>query len=126
VFMVFTLAAVGLPGTSGFVGEFLILFGAYQASSWFAFIAATGVILGAAYMLYLYWRVMFGKLEKPDLLKLKDLDAREFLIFAPLVAVVIWMGVYPAFFLDVIHASVDNLLNNFDAAISAAQMAGGK
>jgi len=125
VFMVFTLAAVGLPGTSGFVGEVLVLFGAYQVSSWLAFIAATGVILSAAYMLYLYRRVIFGKLEKPDLMELKDLDKREFLIFAPLVAVVIWMGVYPAFFLDVIHASVENLLNNFDAAIGAARMGGG-
>ena len=126
VFMVFTLASIGLPGTSGFVGETLILFGAYQASSWLAFIASTGVILAAAYMLYLYWRVCFGKLEKPDLLNLKDLDAREFLIFAPLVAVVILMGVYPALILDVIHASVENLLVNFDAAINGAQIAGVK
>ena len=126
VFMVFTLASIGLPGTSGFVGEVLVLFGAYQASSWLAFIASTGVILAAAYMLYLYWRVCFGKLEKPDLLNLKDLDAREFLIFAPLVAVVILIGVYPALILDVIHASVENLLVNFDAAINGAQIAGGK
>ena len=126
VFMVFTLASIGLPGTSGFVGEVLVLFGAYQASSWLAFIASTGVILAAAYMLYLYWRVCFGKLEKPDLLNLKDLDAREFLIFAPLVAVVILIGVYPALILDVIHASVENLLVNFDAAINGAQIAGVK
>lgn len=126
VFMVFTLASIGLPGTSGFVGEVLVLFGAYQASSWLAFIASTGVILAAAYMLYLYWRICFGKLEKPDLLDLKDLDAREFLIFAPLVAVVILIGVYPALILDVIHASVENLLVNFDAAINGAQIAGVK
>ncbi|MCH8082347.1 MAG: NADH-quinone oxidoreductase subunit M, partial [Proteobacteria bacterium] len=126
VFMVFTLASIGLPGTSGFVGEVLVLFGAYQASSWLAFIASTGVILAAAYMLYLYWRICFGKLEKPDLLNLKDLDAREFLIFAPLVAVVILIGVYPALILDVIHASVENLLVNFDAAINGAQIAGVK
>jgi NADH-quinone oxidoreductase subunit M len=125
VFMVFTLASIGLPGTSGFVGEVLVLFGVYQASSWLAFIASTGVILAAAYMLYLYWRVCFGKLEKPDLLNLKDLDAREFLIFTPMVAVVILMGVYPALFLDVIHASVDNLLTNFEAAINGAQIGGG-
>ncbi|MEE8258498.1 MAG: NADH-quinone oxidoreductase subunit M [Sphingomonadales bacterium] len=117
VFMVFTLAAVGLPGTSGFVGEILVLFGAYQASTWLAVIAATGVILGATYMLYLYRRVCFGTLEKPDLLNLKDLDKREFLIFAPLVAVVIWMGVYPSFFLDVMHTSVAELIANYDAAL---------
>ena len=126
VFLVFTLASVGLPGTSGFIGEILILFGAYQVSSWLAFIAATGVILGAAYMLYLYRRVCFGKLVKEDLIDLKDLNAREILIFAPMVIVVIWMGVYPAFFLDVIHASVENLLTNFNAAIEATQLGGGK
>ncbi len=128
VFMVFTLASIGLPGTSGFIGEILVLFGAYDYSSWLAFIAATGVILGAAYMLYLYRRVIFGKLEKEDLKGLLDLDRRELAIFVPLVLVVIWMGVYPSFFLDVIHASVDQLVVNYKAALgdnSAATVLGG-
>jgi len=124
VFMIFTLAAVGLPGTSGFVGEVLVLFGAYQASTWLAVIAATGVVLGATYMLYLYRRICFGPLDKPDLLNLKDLDKREFLIFAPLVAVVIWMGIYPSFFLDVMHASVAELIANYEAALGGIAAVG--
>ena len=123
VFMIFTLASVGLPGTSGFVGEILVLFGAYKASSWIAFIAATGVILGAAYMLYLYRRVVFGDLEKEDLKGLLDLDRREIAIFTPLIILVIWMGVYPSSFLDVIQVSVDHLIGQMDAAISAAETA---
>ena len=122
VFMVFTLASIGLPGTSGFVGEILVLFGAYQASTWVAFIASTGVILGAAYMLYLYRRVIFGELTKPDLKTLVDLNKREVIIFTPLILVVVWMGVYPASFLDVIHVSVENLIDNFDAAIAASEI----
>jgi NADH-quinone oxidoreductase subunit M len=125
VFMIFTLASVGLPGTSGFVGEILVLFGAYQASTWVAFIAATGVILGAAYMLYLYRRVIFGELTKPDLKTLLDLNRREVIIFTPLILVVIWMGVYPSSFLDVIHVSVENLIDNFDAAIVASDIHAG-
>jgi len=123
VFMIFTLAAVGLPGTSGFVGEILVLFGAYESSSWIAFIAATGVVLGAAYMLYLYRRVIFGELEKDDLKGLLDLDARELAIFAPLVVLVLWMGIYPSSFLDVMHVSVDSLIERYDLAISAAENA---
>lgn len=130
VFMVFTLASIGLPGTSGFIGEILVLFGAYEYSSWLAFVAATGVVLGAAYMLYLYRRVIFGKLEKADLKDMVDLNRREIAIFAPLVIVVLWMGIYPAFFLDVIHVSVDQLLENFNAAtaadVSTASIGGGK
>ena len=118
VFMIFTLASVGLPGTSGFVGEFLALLGAYRYNSWIAFIAATGVILGAAYMLYLYRRVIFGDLVKEDLKALTDLSPREIAIFAPLVAVVLWMGIYPAPFLNVIEVSVDNLLTQHQAAVA--------
>jgi NADH-quinone oxidoreductase subunit M len=123
-FMVFTLGSVGLPGTSGFVGEILVLVGVYQVSTWAAALAATGVILGAAYMLWLYRRVIFGKLEKDDLMSILDLDRREIVIFAPLIALTILMGFYPAPFLDVIHASVDNLLDNYPAAIPAAAAAG--
>jgi NADH-quinone oxidoreductase subunit M len=117
VFMVFTLASVGLPGTSGFVGEILVLFGAYKAASWIAFVAATGVILGAAYMLYLYRRVVFGELEKEDLKPLLDLSPREIAIFVPLVVMVFWMGIYPSTFLDVISVSVNNLVEQYNTAI---------
>ena len=117
VFMIFTMASVGLPGTSGFVGEILVLFGAYQLSSWVAFIAAIGVVLGAAYMLYLYRRVIFGELEKDDLKPLLDISAREIAIFVPLIIVVFWMGVYPSTFLDVIHVTVNNLVEQYNTAI---------
>ena len=111
--------------TSGFIGEILILFGAYQASTWIALIAATGVILGAAYMLYLYRRVIFGELVKEDLKPLTDLNAREVAIFAPMIVVVFWMGIYPSSFLDVIHASVENLIINYELALEAAGSAVG-
>lgn len=117
VFMIFTLGSVGLPGTSGFVGEILVLFGAYKLSSWVAFIAATGVILGAAYMLYLYRRIIFGELEKDDLKPLLDINAREVAIFVPLIVVVFWMGIYPSTFLDVIHVAVSNLVEQYNTAI---------
>jgi NADH-quinone oxidoreductase subunit M len=122
-FMVFTLASVGLPGTSGFVGEILVLIGAYKVSSWVAAIAATGVILGAAYMLWLYRRVIFGKLEKESLAGILDMNRREIAYFAPLIVITILMGVWPAPFLDVMHASVDNLIEQYDAAMKAAQAA---
>ncbi len=115
VFMVFTLASVGLPGTSGFVGEFLVLFGVFQVNVWAAALAATGVILGAAYMLWLYRRIIFGELVKPDLMRMKDLHPREVAIFAPLVILVLWMGIWPEPFLDVFDASVKNLLTSFKA-----------
>ncbi len=113
VFMVFMLASVGLPGTSGFVGEFLVLFGVFQANVWVAALAATGVILGATYMLYLYRRVIFGRLTKVDLMDITDLNLREILIFVPLVILVLWMGIYPAPFLDVFDASVQGLIQSF-------------
>ncbi|MEX1147113.1 MAG: proton-conducting transporter membrane subunit, partial [Sphingomonadales bacterium] len=120
VFMVFTLAAVALPGTSGFVGEFLILAGAYKVATWVALGAATGMVLGAAYMLWLYRRVVFGELVKEDLKAITDLSRREVWLFSPLVAIVIWMGVYPASFSDFLTVSVENLLMQHEAAISAA------
>ena len=120
VFLLFTLASVGLPGTSGFVGEILVLVGAFKASTWVAALIATGMVLGAAYMLYLYRRVIFGELTKEHLMKITDLNKREILIFAPLVIIVIWMGVYPAPFLEAIDSSVANLVKNYQGALAAA------
>tara|TARA_R110002126_G_scaffold25553_20_gene87346 strand:- start:1914 stop:3428 length:1515 start_codon:yes stop_codon:yes gene_type:complete len=119
VFMVFMLASVGLPGTSGFVGEFLILVGAFKANTWVAALATTGIILGAAYMLFLYRRVVFGKLEKDDLKAILDLNPREIAIFVPLIVVTIWMGVYPAPFLEVMDASIANLIEQHKTAMNA-------
>ncbi len=119
VFMVFTMATIGLPGTSGFVGEFLILVGTFSVNTLVAFLAATGVILAAAYSLWLYRRVVFGELTKDELKDILDLNRREVAIFVPLVAVAIWIGVYPEPFLNVMHASVGNLLEGYDAALTA-------
>jgi len=116
VFMVFTLAAVAVPGTSGFVGEFLALLGGFLVNRWVAVFAATGMVLSVAYMLWLYRRVIFGKLEREELKKILDLSPREIAVFAPLVAVVLWMGIYPAPFLEAIHASVANLLLRYETA----------
>jgi NADH-quinone oxidoreductase subunit M len=110
VFMLFMLASVGLPGTSGFIGEILVIVGVFQISSWVAFFAATGMILGAAYMLWLYRRVIFGELVKDTLKGIRDLRANEVIAFAPLIALVIVMGVHPSLFLDPMHASVNQLL----------------
>ncbi|WP_374763937.1 NADH-quinone oxidoreductase subunit M [Yunchengibacter salinarum] len=112
LFMLFTMASVGLPGTSGFVGEFLVLIGAYEYNSWIAFGAAFGVILGAGYMLYLVMRLIFGELDKDDVKAMPDLSAREKLVLVPLAVVVIWMGVYPKTFLAPIHTSVEALIQN--------------
>ena len=105
-FLLFTLGSVGLPGTSGFIAEFLSLNGAFHASTWLALIMTTGLITGAAYMLYLYRRVIFGVLEKPDLKGLLDLSPREYAILAPLAAVVLWMGIAPNIFIDPVRAPV--------------------
>ena len=121
IFMLFMLASVGLPGTAGFVGEFLILVGAFKANTWVAALAATGLILSAAYMLYLYRRVIFGKLTKDSLAAIGDMNAREIAVFAPLVVLVIFMGVYPGPFLEIMHVSVTNLLTNIDTALNAGQ-----
>jgi NADH-quinone oxidoreductase subunit M len=116
VFMAFTLAAVGLPGTSGFVGEFLILLGTFRVSTLECFLAATALFLGAAYMLYLYRRVIFGTLTRDDLRNILDLSPREKAVFAPLLLIVLWMGVYPSSFLGPIRASVDHLVQQVGAA----------
>ena len=101
IFMIFTMATIGLPGTSGFVGEFLILVGTYQVNTTVAFLATIGVILGAAYSLWLYRRVVFGELVKEDLKNIMDVGRREIIIFAPLILVAFWIGIYPEPFLDV-------------------------
>jgi len=121
VFMVFMLASVGLPGTSGFVGEFLVLLGAFQYNAWIAALTATGVILGAAYMLYLYRRIIFGALTKDALKGLADLSPREVLVFAPLLVVVLWMGIYPEPVLGVMHASVENIVDRLEVARAAVE-----
>ncbi|MEE8533370.1 MAG: NADH-quinone oxidoreductase subunit M [Alphaproteobacteria bacterium] len=121
LFMVFMLASVGLPGTSGFVGEFLTLVGAYQANTWVALLATIGVILGPAYMLWLYRRVIFGELTKEHLKDILDVDGREIAVFAPMVVVVMLMGIYPELFLSVIRASVENLVVQAGAASDAAR-----
>jgi len=117
IFMFFTMATIGLPGTSGFVGEFLILVGTYQVSTMTAFFATTGVILGAAYSLWLYRRVVFGELVKEDLKTMLDVNKREIAIFVPLIAVALWIGIYPDPFLDVMHASVTNLMEQHQASM---------
>jgi NADH-quinone oxidoreductase subunit M len=118
--MVFTLANVGLPGTGGFVGEFLTMLGAFLHNSWIAIFAATGVILSAAYALFLYRRVVFGELVNPALQTIKDLSMREVALLAPLVIITIAMGVYPKPIFDVTSASVAHLLDQEKAAIAAA------
>jgi len=120
IFMIFMLGSVGLPGTAGFVGEFLVLVGAFKANTWVAALAATGLILGAAYMLYLYQRVIFGSLTKDSLAAIKDMSLREVAIFAPLIVLVILMGVYPAPFLDIMHVSVANMITNIESALNAS------
>jgi NADH-quinone oxidoreductase subunit M len=123
VFMVFTLANVGLPGTSGFIGEFLSLIGTFKVNTWVAFFATSGIILSAAYALWLYRKVIFGALEKPQLAALGDLVPRETLMFAPLVAATILLGVFPTPVLDVSAASVNALLDQYHHAIGAAKSA---
>jgi NADH-quinone oxidoreductase subunit M len=115
-FMVFTMANVGLPGTSGFIGEFLSLMGAFKANPWVAFLATTGVILSAAYALWLYRRVVFGEIEKPALQTIQDLNRREMITLAPLVALTIYYGVRPGPILDAFAASTQALLASTHAA----------
>jgi NADH-quinone oxidoreductase subunit M len=122
-FLIFTMANVGLPGTSGFVGEFLTLLGAFRANTWVALIATTGVILSAAYALWLYRRIVFGALTKESLKGLLDLSTREKIIIYPLVFFVILFGVYPMPIFEVTTASVDALVNNITLSIEASQAA---
>lgn len=119
IFMVFTLANAGLPGTGGFVGEILVLVGAFQVNTWVAMLATSGAILSAAYALWLYRRVVFGELTKDSLKDILDLNGREAAILIPLVLITIWMGFYPMPFLDRMDASVVHLLDQYNAAIAA-------
>jgi len=123
VMMVFTMANVGLPGTSGFVGEFLTMIGAFEANTWVAFFAATGVILSAAYALYLYRRVIFGVLDKPQLATIADLHWREIATLGPLLVLTIYYGVHPQPILDASAASIDALLQGFNHAVAATKTA---
>ncbi|MFQ3622337.1 MAG: NADH-quinone oxidoreductase subunit M [Acetobacteraceae bacterium] len=124
LFMLFTMASVGLPGTSGFVGEFLAIVGAWQVNRVLALLAAMGMVLGAAYMLWLYRRVLFGALTRSELKTLADLSPREVAVFAPLAALTLWMGVYPASFLGFFSESVAHLIAQHQAAIAAPRFAG--
>jgi NADH-quinone oxidoreductase subunit M len=122
-FLVFTLANIGLPGTSGFVGEFLTLVGTFRVNNWVATLATLGTILSAAYALWLYRKVIFGKLEKPSLFHIKDIGWREIAVLTPLVILTIVFGVYPKPVLDMSAASVTQLIDNFQHAVSSVQTA---
>jgi NADH-quinone oxidoreductase subunit M len=122
-FMFFTLASIGLPGLSGFVGEFLVLLGAFKANTWVATLATTGLILGAAYALWLYRQIIFGELTKDSLKAILDMNRREIAVFLPLVLLTVWMGIYPNSFLDPMAASVDKLVGDYQAAIKLARTA---
>ena len=120
LFLFFTMASIGLPGTSGFVAEFLSLMGTYQVSTWTALLCTTSIILGAAYMLYLYRRVVFGEIKSDEVRGMVDLSAREFWLLAPIAAVVLWMGVYPESFLAPMRKDVTVLLARVDRAKPAS------
>ncbi|MEK9693051.1 MAG: NADH-quinone oxidoreductase subunit M [Rhodospirillaceae bacterium] len=118
-FMLFMLASVGLPGTGGFIGEFLVLVGLFKVNTTVAVLASLGVVLGAAYMLWLYRRVVFGSLTREDLKLITDINIREVAIFAPLILLTLWMGIYPTPFLEIMDASVANLINQYQSALIA-------
>ena len=120
IFMLFTMANVGLPGTSGFIGEFLTLIGVFQVNTWVAFLATSGVIFSAAYALWLYRRVVMGELIKESLKSISDMTHQEKVVFTPLIVMTLLLGVYPALALDIIGPSVDVLVSNFYTATSEA------
>jgi NADH-quinone oxidoreductase subunit M len=123
-FLIFSMANVGLPGTSGFVGEFLTIVGVFKVNTWVAFIAATGVILSASYALYLYRRIVFGALVKDTLKNILDLNKREMLTLAPLVVATILFGVYPAPIFHIMAVSVEHLISNYQTALEIHQASG--
>jgi NADH-quinone oxidoreductase subunit M len=110
VFAIFMFASIGLPGTSGFIGEFLALVGVFEVNRWAAFLATTGIILGAVYMLVLFRRLFYGEIIKEDVRAMPDLSLREMAFFAPLVVLTLWMGVYPSTFKDLIDPSVAQIV----------------
>lgn len=116
LFLFFTMASIGLPGTSGFVAEFLALMGTYQRSTWFALLCTTSIILGAAYMLYLYRRIAYGEIKSDEVRGMSDLSGREMWLMAPIAAVVLWMGVYPESFLAPMRSDVAILMQRVDRA----------
>jgi len=117
VFMVFTMASVGLPGTAGFVGEFLVLVGAFADNTWVGVFVTSGMVLGATYMLYLYRRVVFGKITRDDLMGIMDLNKREIAVFVPLLIMVIWMGIYPSSFLSIMEPAVQRVIEQYQAGL---------
>jgi NADH-quinone oxidoreductase subunit M len=123
VFMIFTLANVGLPGTSGFVGEFLTLLGAFEVNTWVALYATTGIILSAGYALWLYCRIIFGTITNPALKAIKDLSWREVAVMVPLILIAIFFGFHPNPILDVSAVSVEALISDFKASLAAAEQA---
>lgn len=123
VFLILTMANVALPGTSGFIGEFLTLMGAFRSNTWVAFFATTGVILSAGYALWLYRRVVYGELDKPALQTITDLNRREIITFAPLILLIIYYGVQPGPILDAFAVPTETLLNNVQAALATVKTA---
>jgi NADH-quinone oxidoreductase subunit M len=119
LFMLFMMATIGLPGTSGFVGEFLVIIGSLQVNFWLALLGGMGMILGAAYMLYLYRRIIFGRITRDDLRDILDLSPREWLVFAPLIVLTLWMGIYPSSFTSYFDATVGAMVQNHTAALAA-------
>jgi NADH-quinone oxidoreductase subunit M len=117
LFMLFTLASIGLPGTSGFVGEFLVLVGAFEVNFWLALLGSLGMILGAAYMLFLYRRIIFGRITRDDLRGILDMSPREIAVFAPLVVLTLWMGIHPSSFSNFWDATVGAMVEHHQAAL---------
>jgi NADH-quinone oxidoreductase subunit M len=125
VFMFFMMSTNGLPGTSGFVGEFLVIIGSLQVNFWLALLGGMGMILGAAYMVYLYRRIIFGRITRDDLRNVLDLSPREWAVFAPLIVLTLWMGIYPSSFTSYFDATVGSMVQNHAAALGATtKMAG--
>ena len=123
VFMLFTMASIGLPGTAGFVGEFLVLVGAFKVSIWLALLGSLGMVLGAAYMLYLYRRVIFGKITRDDLRAILDISPREMAVFAPLILLTLWMGIYPSSFTSFFDATTAAMAQGHEQAMLLAHTA---
>jgi NADH-quinone oxidoreductase subunit M len=123
IFLIMTMSSIGLPTLNGFIGEFLILFGAFRANLWWAVIAGSGVVLGAAYMLWLYQRTMFGKVENPKNENLPDLSVREFATFVPLIVLAVWIGIYPAPFLTRVEPTVKNVIARLNPAYATPSAA---